>query len=157
MKIVLMTIILCVAPLMAQTEQTQFAAVGVSYNPGQAPTVAGTGLYAKLVAGTGTYAFTVVDALPTSVKPAAVTTQMGAGIAQKIATIGKIKVFIPTSAGISYSGDNTGWAWTTGGLLSIPIGQSKYRIMPSIRVVKSSVSNNSDYQVISGIMFGVGW
>jgi hypothetical protein len=136
--------------------QSNIAAFGISYQPGASPSVAGTGLYARLLAGTGTYAFTAVDALPTKLKPFSVTTQYSAGIAQKILSIGGISIYIPTSAGVSYSGANTGWAWTTGALAAVPI-KGKWYAMPNVRLVKSSVSGGTGYQVIGGVLIGLRW
>jgi hypothetical protein len=129
---------------------------GISYNVGGSPAIAGTGLYAHLISdGSGTYAFTVVDALPISVKPFTVSTNFGVGIAQKLFTIAKVPVFVPTSAGISYNGTNTGWAWSTGALASFKI-KNNWRVMPNVRLVKSSVSNGDGYQPIVGVLFGWG-
>lgn len=154
MKLIGITLLLAVTAL-AQPANN-LAAAGMSYQPGAAPAVAGTGLYAKALAGgSGTFAFTVVDALPMTVKPFTVTTQIGVGIAQRVATIGKVDVFLPTSAGISYSGTNTGWAWTTGALASITVGAG--RVMPNVRLVKSSVSGGDGYAVIIGVLWGVAW
>jgi hypothetical protein len=141
-----------------QTDPPQnFAAAGVSYNNGATPKVAGTGLYARLVASsTGTYAFTAVDALPNTTQPFTVTTQVSMGVAQRIVTIGPVPIYIPTSAGISYSGTNTGWAWTTGGLAVIPL-RGSWKIVPNIRAIKGSVSQGTGYQVIVGVLFGWGW
>jgi hypothetical protein len=131
-------------------------AVGTSWSPGAQPAVAGTGLYAHIISdGTGTYAFTVVDALPISVKPFTVSTSIGAGIAQKVFTIGKVNFYIPTAAGISYSGTNTGWAWSTGGIAAIPLKNNVF-LMPTVRVQKSSVSNGAGYQPIVGLLIGWG-
>ena len=135
---------------------TNIYAAGISFNNGASPAIAGTGMYAHLIAdGSGTYAFTVVDALPTSLKPFTVTSNFGAGIAQKVFTIGSVPIFVPTSAGISYNGTNTGWAWSTGALASIKV-KNNWRIFPNVRIVKSSVSNGSGYQPIVGVMFGWG-
>jgi hypothetical protein len=128
---------------------------GISYNVGASPAIAGTGLYAHLIADSGTYAFTVVDALPISVKPFTVSTNFGVGIAQKLFTIAKVPVFVPTSAGISYTGNNTGWQWSTGALASIKV-KGNWRVMPNVRIVKSSVSNGAGYTPIAGILFGWG-
>lgn len=141
----------------AARAQDNFAAAGVSYSPGASPAVAGTGLYARLVAGTGTWAFTAVDALPGTMKPFTVTTQFSAGIAQKVLDINSIPIYVPTSAGISYTGANTGWAWSTGAMAVVPIGKTKWRAAPNVRLVKSSVSNGAGYQVIAGLMFGTNW
>ena len=113
-------------------------------------------MYARLISdGSGTYAFTVVDALPASLKPFTVTTNIGAGIAQKVVTLGSVPIFIPTSAGISYNGTNTGWAWSTGAIASIKI-KGNWRVFPNVRIVKSSVSAGSGYQPIVGVLFGWG-
>jgi hypothetical protein len=133
-------------------------AAGVSFNNAGTPSIAGTGLYARQVSdGSGTYIFTVMDALPTNLKPFTVTSNFGGGIAQKVFTIGKVPIFIPTSAGISFNGTNTGWAWSTGALASIKLGaKSNWRIFPTVRIAKSSVSNGTGYQPVIGILFGWG-
>lgn len=150
--IVLLSATLC----LAQTAPTNVYAAGVSYNNAGSPSVAGTGLYARAISlDTGTYAFTVVDALPTNVHPFTVTTNFGGGIAQRVVTIGKVPIYIPSSAGVSYSGTNTGWAWSTGVLASIKI-KNNWHIFPTVRVAKSSVSNGTGYQPIVGVLFGWG-
>lgn len=144
----------------AQTNnKTNYGAIGVSTN-GSA--TAGTGMYARLLAdSTGTYAFTVMDAVPSSYKPFIVTTSYGAGIAQKLFSIGSTNVFSPNSAGVSFTGSNTGWSWTTGILAAIPIKKSGWYVMPNVRAVKSNVAatdpNATGYQLIGGVMFGWGW
>lgn len=134
--------------------QNMYAA-GVSYNAGASPSVAGTGLYARLVANTGTYAFTALDVLPNTLKPLTVNTNVGIGVAQKIATIANIPVYVPTAAGISFNGANTGWQWNVGALASIKL-KGNYYLMPTVRLVKSSVSNGTGYQPIAGVLFGWG-
>lgn len=140
----------------AQTLPANVYAVGVSGAPSASPAVAGTFMYAHSVTSSaGTYAFTVADILPNTSEPFTVTTNIGAGVAQKVATIASIPVYIPTSAGISLNGSNTGWAWSTGGMAVITFKNNWY-IMPNIRVVKSSVANGTGYQPIIGLMFGWG-
>lgn len=135
---------------------TNIYAAGVSWNQNATPQIAGTGLYARIVdAATGTYAFTALDTLPASVKPFTVTTNIGAGVAQKVFSIGKAQVFIPTAAGISFNGSNTGWQWNGGALVSIPV-KGSFRVMPVARFLKSSVSGGSSYQPIIGVLFGWG-
>lgn len=144
------------APVAAATPaaiQNLYAA-GVSYNLGAWPAVAGTGLYAHLVANTGTYAFTAVDVLPATIKPFTVNTNFGVGIAQQVAMIGKVPIFVPSSAGISFNGANTGWQWNAGALAAIKVKNSYY-LMPTVRLVKSSVGG-SGYQPIIGLLFGWG-
>lgn len=131
------------------------AAVGLSVNPGGSPQIAGTGLWARLVSGDGTYAFTVVDALPASVKPFTVVTNVSAGLAQKMFTVSGVDILVPTAAGASWTGTNVGWAWSTGGMAAIKV--KNVRVLPNIRFLKSSVSGGAGYQVIAGILFGWGW
>jgi hypothetical protein len=143
-------------PVAAPGQTNNVVAVGVSVNPGGSPQVAGTGLWARLVNSQGTYAFTVVDALPASIKPFTVTTNVSAGIAQKVLTINGVDILVPTAAGISWTGSNTGWAWSTGGMAAFKYKQT--RILPNVRFLKSSVSGaGAGYAVIAGILFGWGW
>jgi hypothetical protein len=153
-KIAVLFVFLVIAAVaMFAQDPTNIYAAGVSYNTSGSPSIAGTALYAHSLAGTGTYAFTLVDALPASVKPFTVTTNIGGGIAQKLFAIGKVPIYIPTAAGVSFTGTNTGWMWSTGALASIKL-KNNWRIMPNVRVVKSSVSSGSGYQPVVGIMFG---
>jgi hypothetical protein len=132
------------------------AAVGVSINPGGSPQIAGTGLWARLVSGEGTYAFTVVDALPATIKPFTVTTNVSAGIAQKILAIKGVDLLVPTAAGISWNGSNVGWSWNTGGMAAF--NYRNVRILPNVRVLKSSVAGaGAGYSPIAGVLFGWGW
>lgn len=127
---------------------------GVSFNSSASPRIAGTGLYARLLSdSTGTYAFTVFDGLPTTVKPFTVTSNLGVGVAQKLFSAGKIPIFAPTSAGISWNGINTGWQWNTGAMASIRL-KNNWHIYPNVRVLKSSVGNGSGYQPIVGVLIG---
>lgn len=133
------------APAPASGVQNVYAA-GVSYGVGATPPVAGTALYAhQIPTNSGTYAFTVVDLLPNTQSPFTVTTSIGAGVAQKVFSIGSVPIFVPTSAGISISGSNTGWAWTTGALADVKI-KGNWHALFGGRVIKSSVSNGSGYQ-----------
>ena len=127
---------------------------GVSFNNYASPRIAGTGLYAHLVNdGSGTYAFTVFDATPTNYKPFTVTSNIGAGIAQKLFTVGKVPVFLPTSAGISWNGSNTGWQWNAGAMAVVKL-KNNWHLYPNVRVLKSSVSNGTGYQPIVGVLIG---
>jgi hypothetical protein len=153
--IVLLVLMLSFAavPAQAQSLPVNIYAGGVSFAVGaSSSSVAGTGLYARLVSNdSGTYAFTAVDAVPVTRSPFVVTTNFGVGVAQKIITIGKVNFFTPTSAGISYTGSNTGWSWTTGVLANIPI-KGSWSLMPNCRLVKSSVSGGTGYQPIIGVL-----
>jgi hypothetical protein len=131
-----------------------FYAAGGSYNVGATPAVAGTGLYAHSISNSSTYAFTAVDALPNTLKPFTVTSNIGAGIAQRVAALGKVGIWVPSSAGISWSGAKTGWQWNSGAMATIPLKNSFY-LVPTVRMLKSSVSGGTGYQPIIGIL--VGW
>src|SRR5512143_553779 len=88
-------LILLVALAFCQEPSNNFAAVGVSVNPGATPAIAGTGLWARLInKDTATYGFTVVDALPVSIKPFTVSTQVSAGIAQKLVTVKGVDIMV---------------------------------------------------------------
>lgn len=128
---------------------------GMSYSVNASPGVAGTALYAHQVSNSGTYAFTVVDALPATIKPFTVTSNIGIGVAQRVTTLGKVGIYMPTSAGISWSGTNTGWQWNGGAMAAIPL-KNGYYLMPTVRFLKSSVSSGSGYQPIIGVLFGWG-
>lgn len=158
--VALLALALFPQPMRAQTvtlsQPANLYAAGVTYNQSGSPSVAGNALYAhSLNDGTGTYAFTLIDAIPTSRTPFTVTTNVGVGIAQKIVTIGKVPLYIPTSAGISWNGPNTGWAWTTGVMGVIKV-RGNWRLMPNVRVLNSSVSNQSGVQPIGGVLISWG-
>lgn len=153
-----LVILLSAAAAAAQAPAPQVSNVyagGVSWNSTATPAVAGTVIYAHAVDASGTFAFTAIDAIPTSTKPFTVTTNVGVGVAQHVFSIGKIPIYIPTTAGISWSGSNTGWAWSTGGLASIKLGKkTSWHIFPMVRVVRSNVSSGSGFQPIVGVAFG---
>lgn len=143
------------APEPIPSHPANIYAAGASYNVGATPAVAGTALYAHQVTDSGTYAFTAIDALPNTLKPLTVSTNIGIGIAQKVATIGRIDVYMPTAAGIEWSGANTGWQWSGGGAAAIRL-RGPYYIMPTVRFLKGSVSGGTGYQPIVGVLFGWG-
>jgi hypothetical protein len=142
------------APAPAAASLQNIYAAGASYSIGGSPAVAGTVLYAHLVANTGTYAFTAIDAVPNTLKPFTVSSNFGVGIGQKVATLSGVGIYMPTAAGISFNGTNTGWQWNGGVLASIHV-KGNYYVMPSARFLKSSVSNGSGYQPILGVL--VAW
>ncbi|MGP8225507.1 MAG: hypothetical protein ACLQGT_05065 [Terracidiphilus sp.] len=142
----------------APTEIQNIYAAGGSYSVNAQPAIAGTALYARNLntgAALPTFAFTVVDASPATLKPFTVTSNVGLGIAQQVLTLGKVPVYVPTAAGISWTGSNTGWQWNGGAIASIHI-KGQYYLMPSVRFLKSSVSGGSGYQPILGLLFAWG-
>jgi hypothetical protein len=164
-KIILAAIAAIVFPVAALAQSAtlpnaplNFYAGGVSYSVNGSPAVAGTALYAHNLdpkQSLSTYAFTVIDALPASLKPFTVSTNTGVGVAQDLTKFGKATVWIPTAAGIAWSGTNTGWQWTGGVAVTIPVKTNWY-VVPSVRFLKSSVSGGSGYQPIIGVMVGFG-
>lgn len=135
-------------------------AIGGSYNTGQtgAQAVAGTALYAHAISPdttSGMYAFTAMDAVPSTLKPFTVSTNVSVGIAEKVATINGVEIFAPTAAGVTFNGVNTGWNWNVGGMAAFRIKSSDYYIMPTVRMLKSSIGG-SGYQPILGVLFGWG-
>lgn len=133
-----------------------FYAAGVSYNGNGSPAVAGTGMYARLVsADAGTYAFTIVDATTTN-KLKTVNTSFSVGLAQRIATIWKLKVYGNGAAGISYTGTNTGWDYSAGVLVPVKVKKdANWYVSPMARFHKSNV-NGEGYTPILGVLFGWG-
>lgn len=127
---------------------------GLSYSVNGNPAVAGTGLYAHQLSS-GTYAFTAVDVVPNTVKPFTVTSNIGVGVAQKAFSVGSVPIFVPTAAGVSWNGANAGWQWNGGALAVIALKNGTY-LLPSVRFLKSSVSNGTGYQPIVGLLFGWG-
>jgi hypothetical protein len=130
-------------------------AAGVSYNVNAKPSISGTTMYGHLITAPGTYGFVVMDVLPNTTKPFTVTSNIGAGVAQKMFSIGRASLIMPTTAGVSWTGSNTGWQWTGG--LAVPIYlKSNLFLVPTFRYIKSSVSNGTGYQPIIGLAIGFG-
>ena len=142
------------------TDPSNLYSFGASWNQSASATVAqqfaGTAMYARKQTEKGTYAFTALDIVPTSVTPITVTTQTSIGVAQRVMAVGGWNFYMTAAAGPSWTGTNTGWAWIAGGLASHPIGKTGWSVMPNVRTIKSSVNNNSGYQLIIGVMVGFG-
>ena len=143
------------APPVAANLPSNVYSAGLSYNVGGSPSIAGTAMYSHLLADGGTYGFTVIDFLPNTQPKFVVTTNVGAGVAQKVATIANIPVYASASAGLTVTGSNTGWNWSSGGTAVFSY-KDNYKIMPNVRFVKTSVSGGTGYQPIVGVMFGWG-
>jgi hypothetical protein len=158
---ILLVVGLLALPVHAQTVSPvtpgpNFAAGGASYSVSASSPVAGTFLMARPMTD-GTYAFAVYDVVPSSLNPIIVTNNIGLGVGQRVYTAGRVQFFVPTAAGISWTGDNVGWAWNTGGMASIDV--KGWKLMPDVRVFKSSVAGTSPsggtgYQLIPGFMVG---
>jgi hypothetical protein len=128
---------------------------GPSYNPSGSPQVAGTFMSAYAINTVGTYGFTIYDATPSGTDPFTVHTSVGIGMAQRVSSLGQVGLYMPTGAAVDYTGDNVGWAWTTGLGAAIPLTHHML-LMPTIRTQKSSVGNGQGIHLIYGVMFG-GW
>jgi hypothetical protein len=135
-------------------------AFGLSWNQSASTSVAqqiaGTAMYARQQNSAGTYVFTAIDIVPTTVTPVTITTQTSVGVAQKVLAFGGWTFYATAAAGPSWTGTNTGWAWLAGGMGTHSIGKNGWQIMPNVRTIKSSVGNNSGYQLIIGVMLGFG-
>lgn len=128
---------------------------GVSGSIGANPPVAGTFLYGRRINSVGTYAFSIVDALPSTSKPFSVTTNIGVGVAQKVATIAGVPILVPTDLAVSYTGTATGYSYTTGAGAVFRVKATDWYVMPTVRILKSNVSGGG-YQPIVGVLFGWG-
>lgn len=146
----------CVPNARAQGEQNLYFAGASADTNGH---VSGSALWAHSVNSVGTYAFTAVDFIPASVKPFTVTTNVAVGISQKIATIDGVSFYAPTSAGISFTGTNTGLAWSTGIGAPIKLHTDKrgfnWYAMPTVRWGQSTAVSGG-ITPIFGILFGGG-
>lgn len=163
-----LALLVLASPAIAQTPSpappspaANLYAAGVSYNQAGTPAVAVSALYAHRLdispdsfAGP-TYVFTMVDVLPNNTKPLTVSTNIGAGIAQKAFSIAGHDVLVPTAAGISLTGSNAGWSWTTGAAVPIRF-KGNWFLVPTVRVLKSSVTGGTGYQPVFGILLGLG-
>lgn len=128
---------------------------GISYNAGASPAIAGTGGYAHALNQDGTYGFAIFDALPNTLRPFTVSTNVGAGVAQKVLTVEGIPVYTPVTAGFSWTGHNSGWQWSGGAAASVHI-KGPWYFLPNVRFIKSSVTGGTGYQVIGGAWIGFG-
>jgi hypothetical protein len=147
---------LCLTGVSEAQAPSNIYAAGVSVNPGQNPSVAGTLIWAHALNASGTYAGTIVDILPQTIKPIVVNTNIGVFAAQKIATIGTIPVYGTGSTGISLTGTNTGWSYSAGGAAMFKLPNPNFYMMATVRVSKSTVSGSTGYQLIPGVEFAWG-
>jgi len=144
-KLALATILFCTLG------HAQIIGGGVSYNQSGSPSIAGTGIYAKELTS-GLWSFSLLDVIPTSTAPVTLTTQLSTGIGQRLFTVKSWQIFAPTTTGITWTGSNTGWTWTSG---LMGIREIKGRlVMPNVRWIKSTTNNNSSYQCVAGVMIG---
>ena len=152
--------LLPLAAFAQSTEPLNVYAFGGSWNQSVSSQTsqqfAATVMYARSQTQSGTYAFTALDIVPTSVQPVTLTNQTSIGIGQRVLTLAGWRAYLTGATGPSWTGTNAGWAWIVGGMATHAIGKGGWMIMPNVRTIKSSVNNNSGYQLILGAMFGFG-
>jgi len=148
-------VILCFSlPMMAQDAGYEnFAALGGSFNQYADPSIAGNLLYAqRLGADDSTYNFNFVDIVSKQEDTFKVATSVTFGLAQKMLTFGRAKVYVTTGVGFLAGDENLGYSWTGGGAVAIPLGKG-FQFVPNVRFLKSSLT---DFQPIFGLMLGWG-
>ena len=127
--------------------------LGVSFNQMNKASVAGSAMYAHRLTTTGSqWSFSSFDVIPLPTNPYLALTSITTGVAQDLGHIGKLAIVLPLAAGVTSNGTNTGWGWTSALILSYPIG--RWRIMPNIRVNKTSVGQGAGPQMTFGLMIG---
>lgn len=137
----------------AQENDHEIWALGLSIAPQSSPAIAGTAMWAKELGNSQHFAFAVADVLPTTKRPFLIENNFGIGIAEKAFHIRRVAFFVPLSLDVSDSGRAVGWAWSAGGMASLP-WREHWHLLPNLRVVHSDVSNNSGAQLILGLMIG---
>ncbi len=156
MKKLFLAVFLALAmPVAAQTYDPpkDTVAAGVTWNQYSAPQISGTLLYAHQLTDRGMYSFSYVDIFSKSDSEYLVTTALTTGVAQHLRAVGPAQIYIVTTIGIAAGGTNSGGAITAGGCAIIPIGNKGWRLVPSVRVIKATVS---EFQAIYGIAIGWG-
>lgn len=132
---------------------SNFYAAGGSYNPAASPKFALTAMAAHQMNTSGTYGFTVVDAITASDKT--FNTNVGIGVAQKVLTIARHDVLVPTSLSVSTNGaGNVGWAYGTGAYIPFKVKDNWY-VGLMARATKSSVSGGAGIQ--PNLTLTIGW
>lgn len=145
--------------------------LGVTGNPNGSPHELLTAMYGRRVDTKGTYAITVFDVVPavtqvptTTTDPTTgvtttttkavytVTTNVSAGVAQLFYQNSAFKVFFTPSAGLSYTGTNTGYSYALGGLIVHDFSPN-YAIGIGGRAFRSNVSGVTGYQPTLTIEF----
>lgn len=138
------------------TSETIYA-LGASVNTGSVDRWAITGLMATPIKDTKNYAFAIGDGIPVlkidadGRKILMLQGNFAVGIGREIARIRGLPIYVPLAAGISWTGENKGWEWTTGTMTKI---STKYGdILPGVRVLKSSVSFDEGYKAIVSVLW----
>lgn len=143
-------------PRVQAQQLTDIYGIGLSANPGQQPSVSGTALWAHRLNDAGTYAGSIVDFLPQTVKPIVVNTNVGAFVAQKVATIAGHDLYATGSTGIGVSGGNVGWNYTGGGAMFFKLPKPNWFLSANVRFSKSTVTGATGFQLIPGVQINWG-
>lgn len=155
--VLLLVLVAAAFPQAQPDEKLNFGAAGVSFSPGADPAIAGTAAYARRL-NANTFSFTLMDAIPMREVPNAISTQVGTGILQRVGTIGRVDVYIPVAAGISWSGTNSRWSWTGGAMAAFKIPKLDIYAYPNVRWSLIDVAPGvSGYQPTYGVLFGGPW
>jgi len=127
--------------------------MGGSFNQYAEPSISGNLLYAqRLGLDDSTYNFNFVDIVSKNEDEFKVSTSVTFGVAQKMLTFGRAKVYVTTGVGFLAGDENLGYSWTGGGAVAIPLGHG-FQVLPNIRFLKSSLT---DFQGVFGLMIGWG-
>lgn len=136
---------------------SNFYGGGLSYINGGNPALSGTLIYAHPAStSTGTYLVTIVDVIPVATKPFTVNTNIGAGVAQRVATIASHDIYGITSLSLSEDSTNVGYSFTAGGGMPFKLKTSNWYAMPILRVYKSSITGSQGFMPQLGVVFAWG-
>jgi len=123
-------------------------AFGPTFNPNATPVISGTAFYGRKLDDKGTYAIAGMDIMTGSTAPFTVTSNPFTGVAQQFYSSGRLHVFATPSAGLSYSGTNTGYSYALGGLIVYDLSPS-YALGFGGRAFKSNISNSGYEPAVS--------
>jgi hypothetical protein len=158
LSLLLLAAIAGLAQTLSPTDPLNIWGVGMSWNQSASANMsqqfAGTALYAREQNTMGTYAFGVFDVVPTSYQPFTTASNLGVGVGQKILTVGSWRLYGTAAAGPSWSGPNTGWNWSGGGMATHDV-RGKWWVGLTVRTIRSSVNQNSGNQYIFGVLGGM--
>ena len=141
-------------PMPAQAEVGDFVGAGLAWNQLAAPQINGNLFYAHpILDEQGLYSFNLIDITSQTLRPFKVMTSITTGLAQRIRTIGAVKVYGLVTGGVSAGGQNIGGTYSMGGSGIVPIGKKGWCVMVSAQVMKTTIS---EFQGIYGVAIGWG-
>lgn len=149
-----LAVLLCLAvPAFSADAFSDVVGGGASFNQYSEPQISGNLIYAHKVSE-GLYSFNLVDLTSKTAEPFTVTTSITTGLAQYVRTIGRARVYVVGTFGVSAGGEDVGSAFSSGGAAVIPLGSKGWCLLPNVRVLKSSLT--SEFQAVYGLSFGWG-